>query len=597
MAETLSWNLHGNDGLSGILEKLDRTVEKLSRQLDRLTSDAVQAGQGLEHVEDGAEDASRGLDHMAGRTDVAGDRLDRLGRRAGDMSGKVSTAMTAVAAVTAVSLGAVLVLLAGVTLAFGAAAGAAGYFGLKTAAANETAAISFEVLLGSEVKALAYLKELQEFAANTPFDMPDLRDAASRLIAVGVETEKIIPLLTRLGDATAAMGTGADGIDRAVYALQQMTQAGKVSLEDINQLTDAGIPALDALAAHLDTTVAKLREEISAGKIKPDDLFQAILDGAGKTFPKLNGMMQRQSATLSGMWSAFKDRANQSLATFAEPMIPGAKKVLDWLESAFPRGLDVLTKMGSDIDEIFDDSPVKGELMTGLRALSDRVLPALRQGWSDLTIYVENNRDKFERIGRWIAEVGIPLFGEGLVGGIKLTVNAFMTVVDVMDVLVSAFVGGSITMITVLGDILDAAVWAFGWIPELGPKLKQSQTDFDKWAAEIIATLNRIDGKDVGVDLWIRTHGMGVWGEHSGPGVVIDSDRDSRPPARGKGKGFGAPAGFAGADRGPAEQWPTGGEEVIGVLKVVHVTPGGAVIREELLQLKRRRGMPSLGLG
>lgn len=38
-----------------------------------------------------------------------------------------------------------------------------------------------------------------------------------------------------------------------------------------------------------------------------------------------------------------------------------------------------------------------------------------------------------------------------------------------------------------------------------------------------------------------------------------------------------------------------GGSDVLGVLQVVHMTPGGEVIRTELLELKRQRGLSSLG--
>src|SRR5262249_28404583 len=80
-------------------------------------------------------------------------------------------------------------LVAGTALATGVTA--AGGWGLKLAAEGETAAIGFETMLGSAQAAGSFMKDLQAFAAKTPFEFPELRDAASRLVAVGVNTADV----------------------------------------------------------------------------------------------------------------------------------------------------------------------------------------------------------------------------------------------------------------------------------------------------------------------------------------------------------------------------------------------------------------------
>ncbi|MGE4164213.1 MAG: hypothetical protein AB7G23_21025, partial [Vicinamibacterales bacterium] len=73
----------------------------------------------------------------------------------------------------------------------------------------QKAQISFEAMLGSAQKAEAYLRQLQQFAAQTPFEFPELLKAARGFMNVGVAAEQVIPLLTRVGDAVAHMGGGA----------------------------------------------------------------------------------------------------------------------------------------------------------------------------------------------------------------------------------------------------------------------------------------------------------------------------------------------------------------------------------------------------
>lgn len=50
-----------------------------------------------------------------------------------------------------------------------------------------------------------------------------------------------------------------------------------------------------------------------------------------------------------------------------------------------------------------------------------------------------------------------------------------------------------------LGDIIHGAVEAFGWIPVLGPKLKQAADDFDSFAARVNIALAGIQSRDVAV--------------------------------------------------------------------------------------------------
>jgi tape measure domain-containing protein len=138
--------------------------------------------------------------------------------------------------------------LKGISVAAIGAGGAAAYLGIKTASSMQQAKIAFTTMLGSAQKASAFLQKLQQFAAKTPFDFPGLQTAASSLISVGIKTRDVLPIMRTLGDVTAGMGTGAQGIQRATVALQQMNAAQAIHGQDLNQLRDAGIPVYDLLS-------------------------------------------------------------------------------------------------------------------------------------------------------------------------------------------------------------------------------------------------------------------------------------------------------------------------------------------------------------
>jgi tape measure domain-containing protein len=216
------------------------------------------------------------------------------------------------------------------SLAVGALAVTGGAFGLKIAASNEQAQISFTTMLGSARKARRFLGELQKFAAKTPFEFPELQTAASSLISAGFHAKQVIPIMTTLGDVTSGMGTGSEGIKRATVALQQMSAAGKITAEDLNQLRDAGVPVFDLLASATGKSKAKIAEMAAAGKLgktEMDKLFQALEKGGGG-LKRFSGLMDKQSQSLTGLWSTFKDTLGQGLAKAITPMIPTIKRAL-----------------------------------------------------------------------------------------------------------------------------------------------------------------------------------------------------------------------------------------------------------------------------
>lgn len=485
MAETLTWEILARDRMSEVLEKLDRTTGKLARSLDKTGSEAQTMGRKVGDAEPSTRKLHSGLDKL------------------GDGAAKALSALKTFGV--------------GATLALGAAAGGALALGIKTAADNEQAAISFELLLGSAQKAGAFLQGLQKFAAATPFDMPTLRDAASRLLAVGTNAKDIIPIMTRLGDATAGMGTGAEGISRAVYALQQMKQSGKASLEDINQLTDAGIPALDALAAHFHKSVADIRKMISAGQIKAEDVFGAIEKGEGPAFARLKGMMDRQSTTLLGLWSTFKDNLAQTLATAFAPAVPALKHLLDVSANAIPAVLSGIQDFAGRLRGIFAGSDVGERIFGALAKAGREIIPVARDALNDLLSTISRNRDGLEKFGNIIANDVIPALGfltKGAIGNLVLGLESLITVAGFIGAhfqQMRTVVGSALKFVAdytlnYLGVILHAANNAFGWIPGIGPKLRAAVAEFDKFAGQVRGKLNDLAGP-VFVPIYATYHG------------------------------------------------------------------------------------------
>lgn len=189
-------------------------------------------------------------------------------------------------------------------LAVGAAMGAAGMYAITMAAQMEQSEIAFGTLLGSGEKAKIFLKDLADFAAKTPFELRGLQQSSRMLLAFGFQAQDIIPMMTAVGDAVAALGGGEFEIQRVVRALGQMAAKGKTSSEEMMQLAELGIPVWDMLAKEIGVSVPEAMELASQGAIDGMAGVNAILAGMQGRFA---GAMDEQSKSILGMWSTIKD--------------------------------------------------------------------------------------------------------------------------------------------------------------------------------------------------------------------------------------------------------------------------------------------------
>lgn len=220
----------------------------------------------------------------------------------------------------------------------GAILGATGAFAgiykpMEIAADFEQTQIAFETMLKSAEKAEKFLKEASEFANKTPFEFPELINSSKLLMAFGFEADKVLDMLTVIGDTASGLGAGSEGIDRITRALGQMQAKGRAQAEELLQLQELGVPANQILQEELGLTgeqVANIgKEGIEASKV-----IEAMLRGMEKRF---GGMMANQSRTAKGMLSTLKDTLENSLLRpwgqgLWEGVKPGLEKLTTWID-------------------------------------------------------------------------------------------------------------------------------------------------------------------------------------------------------------------------------------------------------------------------
>jgi tape measure domain-containing protein len=214
---------------------------------------------------------------------------------------------------------------AGMTAAITLPAIGAGIGMLKVAMGMEQSQIAFTTMLKSGEKATAFLKDLREFAKATPFEFTELQDASRRLLAMGFAAEKILPMMTNIGDAVSGLGLGAEGVDRVTLALGQMQAKSKVSGQEMMQLTEAGIPAWKYLAEAMGKSTSEVMKMSEQGLIPAGAAIDALLAGMNKDF---GGMMAAQAKTAAGQLSNLKDAIVELAADMGASLLPIAKELI-----------------------------------------------------------------------------------------------------------------------------------------------------------------------------------------------------------------------------------------------------------------------------
>lgn len=191
---------------------------------------------------------------------------------------------------------------------------------LMMAGQLEQSQTAFSTMLGSAEKAQAFLKDLAQFAANTPFEFIGLQDAARKLIAFGFDARDIIPIMRAVGDAVAGLGGGAAEVDRVARALGQIQAKGKASAEEMLQLAEMGIPAWDILAKKIGVSIPQAMDMAKKGAIDSSTAITALVEGMGERF---GGMMDAQSKQFLGVLSNLQDGVNMASTQIGKSLIEG----------------------------------------------------------------------------------------------------------------------------------------------------------------------------------------------------------------------------------------------------------------------------------
>lgn len=216
----------------------------------------------------------------------------------------------------------------------GALAGLAGAAfvrrGLGLAGQFEQTKIAFDTMLGSAIETKKTLEDLTQFAAKTPFEMPEILQAARGLIQFGERGDDLMATLRMLGDASAGTSTNF-GLLALIF--NQIRGVGKLLTQDFRQLSTRGVLSLQDIADHFKVTTEEAQKMLSSGKISFEDV-KAILAGLSNEGGRFANMMEKQSASYLGLMSTLTDNINIITREVGDKFLPIAKQMVSMMVEA-----------------------------------------------------------------------------------------------------------------------------------------------------------------------------------------------------------------------------------------------------------------------
>jgi tape measure domain-containing protein len=301
-----------------------------------------------------------------------GKAMEETGKKGEIGFGKIVSA-------AALAGGAVKLGMMAVDAAFAAVSGAFEAFGesINKAADFQQLETSFNVLIGNTTLARTFLEDLSKFAASTPFTIPGLADASKTLLAFGVMSSEVIPIVSMLGDV--AQGN-EEKLKSLALAFGKVESQGKLTGEELNQMIDSGFNPLEHISEKTGKSMGELRKEMEKGSITSAmirEAFVAATSEGGKFFE----MTKKQGLTFNGVMSTMQDAVDDLYRRFGKPVIEALTPIIQkWSERIAEIAPlfdligqavgNTITYFSDLIDKVFNVEKAVGNIGSSISAIS-----------------------------------------------------------------------------------------------------------------------------------------------------------------------------------------------------------------------------------
>ena len=169
---------------------------------------------------------------------------------------------------------------------------------------------SIGVLLnGNKQKTTEVMNELKQYALISPLTTKDMASALQTMIGFGLKAEDSVKYLKALGDISMGNTEHFNGL---ALAFSQMSSAGKLMGQDLNQMINSGFNPLSIISEKTGKSIGELKQEMEKGAISSQMVQQAFID-ATSAGGKFYGMASAGAKTVKGQASMIQESFQNAL--------------------------------------------------------------------------------------------------------------------------------------------------------------------------------------------------------------------------------------------------------------------------------------------
>lgn len=161
---------------------------------------------------------------------------------------------------------------------------------------------AIETMVGKDM-AGQLIPQIKELAKISPLTMSDMVGAEKMMLGFNIQAEDTIKYLKAISDIS--MGESSK-FNSLTLAFSQMSAAGKLMGQDLNQMINAGFNPLQIISEKTGKSIATLKDEMSKGAVSAEMVQQAFID-ATSAGGKFYNMSENASKTINGQLSMMQD--------------------------------------------------------------------------------------------------------------------------------------------------------------------------------------------------------------------------------------------------------------------------------------------------
>lgn len=353
------------------------------------------------------------------------------------------------------------------------------------------------------------LEELKATTKGTAYGLDVAAKATQNFVTRGMDMSKATEQVATWADAVAFYGKGTnEQFENVTDALAKMRTKGKVEMDQLDRLFDAGIDAVGMYAKVTGQSSAKVQDALSAGEISADQFIDTVTNamatGAGGV-QKIAGAAKEAGASWQGTMDNMKAAVTRGMLSIIDAIDAGLQSI----------DLPTLREMIAGIGTLAEETLGKAASAIGtiIQDIGPSIMPVIdvfKEAFQGITPAVKEVADA---VYGFIKDIVQSLQSGGLKKAVQTVGSLFTDLSQILSKIAKAVLPVIADAVDFLGENLDKLIPLITTVVSGMKALKIAKTVstwIDKMRRKVNLMEQAWDTAIVQLELFIMTQGKEV---------------------------------------------------------------------------------------